>query len=489
MIDLSEPRRTSPWTPALTAVDVVRQFLLPLVVIVAFGAGDGFQSLFNAIGVVGVFAATRIVAWLRQRWWVEDDRLRVRSGLLQVDDRTIPIDRIQRIDRNQTLLSRLVGLYELKAETAGGSGSELSLRYLSESEIDAVEHWLGSRRIAESEPAAEEEVLSTTPFRDLVIGGATANRIGALAVLAGSAFQIFDDATENTFELLDRWFPAIAEPFSTGSGAILAGVILVSAALVVGWIASIAATILRYFEFELVLTNGELRRTHGMLSRFQASSPLHRIQAVRIEQPVLRRIVGYASTVAETAGSPGEEREGAGTLTPIAPRAHAIELTARVVGPSYDEIARLESVSHLTLRRGFVRAVLMLSVPTIGAVFLLRDGGWIGRVTPSVVAVVVAMWYSRARYRAIGYRLTADHVVTREGVLTRTWWSVPMRKVQTVAVRRSPFQRRLGLASVSIDTAGGRAPIRIVDLPDSIASEVASAIILRSTASFNIDAV
>ena len=489
MIDLTQPRRTNPWTPILTAVEVLRQFLLPLVVVLAFRAGDGFQSLISAVGLVMFFAGARVVAWLRQRWWVEGDRLRVRSGLLQVDDRTIPIDRIQRIDRNQTLLSRLVGVYELKAETAGGSGSELSLRYLSESEVEAVESWLGARRGAEVETAADEEVLSTTPFRDLVIGGATANRIGALAVLAGSAFQVFDDATANTTDIIQRWFPAVAEPFSTGSGAILAGAVLVAAALVVGWIASIAATILRYFEFQLVLANGELRRSHGMLSRFQASSPLHRIQAVRIEQPLLRRMVGYASAVAETAGSPGGDGGGAGVLTPIAASGHTLDLAARVLGPRREEIEQLESVSRLTIRRGLLRALFLLAFPAAATGFVLADSGPVAWILPPVVAVAVATWYARARFRSLGYRLTEGHIVTREGVLTRSWWSVPLPKVQTIAVRRSPFQRRLGLASVSIDTAGGRSPIRIVDLPEEVASTIASLVIERSTASYNIDAV
>lgn len=492
MTDLTEPRRTSGWTPVLTALDLLRQFILPLVVVLAFRAGDVGQSAVSAGGLILIFTGSRIVSWLRQRWWVEDDRLRVRSGVLQIDDRTIPVDRIQRIDRNQTLVSRFLGLYELKAETAGGSGSELSLRYLSEVEVDAVERWLEARRDVEArheQAERQEELLTSTPLRDLIIGGATSNRIGALAVLVGTAFQLFDDATADTYEIIERWFPAIAEPFASSSGAILAGVLLVTLALVVGWVASIATMVLRFFEFRLVLTEGELRRSHGLLSRFQASSPLNRIQAVRIDQPLLRRIFGYSSVVAETAGSPGGNGGGSGMLTPIALNAPAIALTARVLGPHQSEIAQLQSVSRLTVRRGFIRALLLLAAPTAGVVFLAEGSGPVGWLAPPVLAVAAAWWYAGARYRSLGFRVTDGHVVTREGVLTRRWWSVSLPKVQTVAVRRSPFQRRLGLATVSVDTAGGSAPIRIVDLPEASADSVAGILITRSTASYNVDAV
>jgi putative membrane protein len=492
LTDLSEPRRTSGWTPVLTALDLLRQFILPLVVVIAFNAGDIMQSAISAGGLIIVFTGSRLVSWLRQRWWVEDDRLRVRSGLLQIDDRTIPVDRIQRIDRNQTLVSRFLGLYELKAETAGGSGSELSLRYLSGVEADALERWLEERRLADlgdQQVERVEELLTETPFRDLIIGGATSNRIGALAVLVGTAFQLFDDATSDTYAIIERWFPAIAEPFSSGSRAIAAGAVIVLLALVVGWVASIATTVLRFFEFRLVLTDDELRRSHGLLSRFQASSPLHRIQAVRIEQPLLRRVFGYSSVIAETAGSPGGDGGGSGMLTPIAPNGPALALTARVLGPEETEITSLQPVSRLTIRRGFIRALMLLSLPVAGIVFLAVDSGpaaWLG---PPLLGVIAALWYSRARFRALGYRVSDGHIVTREGVLTRRWWSVPLPKVQTIAVRRSPFQRRLGLATVSVDTAGGSAPIRIVDLPGDLADEIGMRLIEKSTASYNADAV
>jgi putative membrane protein len=492
MNDLSEPRRTSGWTPVLTALDLLRQFILPLIVVLAFNSGDVLQSAISAGGLIVVFTGSRIVSWLRQRWWVEDDRLRVRSGLLQIDDRTIPVDRIQRIDRNQTLASRFLGLYELRAETAGGSGSELSLRYLSADEADALERWLEARRRTAAhavETERAEELLTSTPFRDLIIAGATSNRIGALAVLVGTAFQLFDDATANTYEIIERWFPAIAEPFSNGSDAIVVGALIVAVALVVGWVASIATTVLRYFEFRLVLTDSELRRSHGLLSRFQASSPLHRIQAVRIDQPLLRRAVGYSSVVAETAGSPGGEGGGSGMLTPIAPNGQALALTARVLGPEQAEIVALQPVSRLTIRRGFIRATVLLSIPAAGIVVLAVDSGpaaWFG---PPMIGLAFAWWYAHARYRALGFRVSDGHVVTREGVLTRRWWSVPLPKVQTIAVRRSPFQRRLRLATVSVDTAGGSAPIRIIDLPEELADEIAMNLIAKSTASYNVDAV
>jgi uncharacterized membrane protein YdbT with pleckstrin-like domain len=54
-------------------------------------------------------------------------------------------------------------------------------------------------------------------------------------------------------------------------------------------------------------------------------------------------------------------------------------------------------------------------------------------------------------------------------VLTRTTWIVPERKVQTLHLTESPFQRRWGLATLIIDTAAGGRLARIIDLYRSTA--------------------
>lgn len=488
-VRLDVPQRTNGLTPLLTAFDRIGQFLIPLVVVIAFNS-DGIVDTAINVAVIAAFASTTsIVSWFRFRWWVEGDRLRVRSGLFQIDDRTIPIERIQRIDRNQSLTSRFFGLYTLDAETAGGSGSELSIRYLDADEIEALESWFDSKRHTDETSDRVPERLVTTGLLDLVIAGATSNRIGALAVLLGTALQFFDDATTDTFQIFERWFPTVTDSIDSGSQAVWAGLVLVGLALLVGWGASIATTILRFYEFKLDLADGELRRSHGLLSRFRTTSPLHRVQAIRIHQALLRRILGYATVAAETAGSPGGEAGGSALLTPISKRTTAFDLAAVVLGPDRRSIESLESVSKLTIRRGFFRAIVTLAPAFGGASWYLSLSGGLAWVAPLTLTPVVAGWYAIARFRALGFGVTDDHIVTREGVLGRTWWSVPLGKVQTVAIRQSPFQRRLGLATISVDTAGGRTGIHVIDVTLSRAREIGAMLSHRSTNSFNIDAV
>jgi putative membrane protein len=63
-------------------------------------------------------------------------------------------------------------------------------------------------------------------------------------------------------------------------------------------------------------------------------------------------------------------------------------------------------------------------------------------------AAIVLLW---RRHR---YALTDRAIYIREGLFSPRLWIVPFEKAQTISLRRSLLQRRLGLATIEVDTAG-----------------------------------
>ena len=82
-----------------------------------------------------------------------------------------------------------------------------------------------------------------------------------------------------------------------------------------------------------------------------------------------------------------------------------------------------------------------------------------------------------------GYLYTWDAGVER-GVWRQRLWIVPIANVQAMSLSRGLLQRRLGLATLAVDTAG--APLlnipRIVDLRLDFAERLAAEISLRRRA-------
>jgi len=78
---------------------------------------------------------------------------------------------------------------------------------------------------------------------------------------------------------------------------------------------------------------------------------------------------------------------------------------------------------------------------------------------PTVPPPDRARWLHPFALRRMGVGLHPEVFVTRWGLLTRELSLVPYARLQSVRVVQGPIQRRLGLATVYADTAGGRAGV------------------------------
>jgi putative membrane protein len=258
--------------------------------------------------------------------------------------------------------------------------------------------------------------------------------------------------------------------------AVFVAVLGIVLLILAGWIVSIVLTVARYYGFSLRQSEDRLRRRYGLFTQVESVVPLRRIQVLRLEAPLLRRLARRFTVYAETAGSAVDKETGGST--PVCPLVRQGDV-ARLCRLAFRDLefnqVDWRPVSRLTVRRGFIRyaAALLVLVglgmlvdhlvtPSAGAPLV----GWKALFAIPVVLALAAVW-AWARYRALGYAETVDYLLARAGVLTRKIWVVPHGKVQSVSVNQTPFQRRLRLADVAIDTAGSQflSGAEVVDLP------------------------
>jgi putative membrane protein len=96
-----------------------------------------------------------------------------------------------------------------------------------------------------------------------------------------------------------------------------------------------------------------------------------------------------------------------------------------------------------------VRHVVPVAVVAVVTVSVLRPWGVL-----ALVLVPLAAGVGVAAYRGLGHALSAGFLVTRSGSFSRRTVVVPLARVQSARLRASPWQRRSGLATLSVDLAG-----------------------------------
>ncbi|PPK93441.1 putative membrane protein [Kineococcus xinjiangensis] len=370
-----------------------------------------------------------VLAWRRTRYRIDAEAVHMESGVLFRQQRRAQLDRLQAVDVVRPLLGRLAGLAELRLEVAGGAGGGVRLAYLKEEEAQRVRNALlaaaAGVRYAEGEeaPEAPERPVVEVPVQRLLLSmlfsGLT---VWVLVAVAGAVAAVFADG----------------------------GVISLAAAapLVLGALGAAWQRFTHGFGFSVAESPDGLRVRRGLLELRSQTVPPGRVQALRISQPLLWRrpdwwrvhvnVAGYAVGVE----AQGEER----LVLPVGTR----EELARVLAVVLPDLGTDEAP---------------IDVVSAGLTGRDRDGGF----TPVPPA---ARWLDPLARRRLGFRVTERAFLSRGGVLRRYLDVVPHERTQSLALQQGPWQRRLGLASVSLHSTPGPVAPQVRHLAAEVAAEL-----------------
>ena len=475
----SEPSHLHPAAMLIDAIRTIRRSLSAFVIPgIAFLASRGFSVgtivliLLGALVVTVLAAVWGFLSWRATTYQVTGGAFRLRRGVLQKNERTIPLDHVQSVDTVQGIIQRLFGVVEVRIETAGGGTSEpdASLAALDRAAAEALRREIeGSRRESVETGTAGPTVLRRLGMRELLIAGATSGQIGVALSLIAVASQLFDDLGDFFSQDLIRRVYEAAAPNS-----IVAVLLLVVAVGVFSWLLAIAGTVLAYAGFTLSREGDFLYIKRGLLERREATIPRARIQAVRIVEGVLRQPFGLASLRVESAGY-GEDAGVSTTLFPLLPREEARRLLLDAA-PEFAVAPVLDPLPTRALRRYVFRStapVLLLVVALAVVSFLVLDSVTLG--LPVLLLVLLAALYGWLRYRDAGWAYIGGRLIVRSRLLARTTAIAPRRRLQSRAVIRNPFQRRARLATfrAQVASGGGGGAYGVVDLEADSAEALA----------------
>jgi len=381
-----------PLTPVLRS----GRFVLPLVfgILQTTNGAIGRQYVLPLVGVALLLGGSAgYASWRFTRYRITDGVLELQSGVIQRRRRRVPLARLESVDLKRNLLARAVGLAELHLEAVSTGDSEVVLSYLTEDDAAALRATLLARGagLSPDAPPPPEVVLAAVPAGPLVI---TALLVPALllgVVVVASAITAF-------FSI-------------AATGAFLVGG-------VPGLLATTVVILARQeavFGFTVAEAPDGLRIRRGLLNLRTQTIPTGRVQAVRIVEPLLWQPFGWVRVLVDVAGYRGgqrDERQQTSLLLPVAPRTLVGPVLARVL-PGLD-----------------LSAVQLNAAPPI------------------------ARWRAPLSYGRLGAAWTDLFAVTRRGRLRRVTDVVPHAKVQSLRVTQGPVERRLGLASLHLDTPG-----------------------------------
>jgi putative membrane protein len=418
------------------------------------------EGSFRAAG--GTLAAVAVAVLLgigyeflyyrRYEYELTADTLDIASGVVSRRVREIPLRRIQNVDVSQNAIHRLLDVATLRIETAGGSTTEATLRYVGRRQAEQLQDALSERSdhlagVGDREGVVETgELLFELDRIELALTSALSIDPGVSAI--GSVVALVAEG------FLPRSGIDATRPIETMRGLGPIEIVLgVSGILLVAWLFSVAVVFNRYAGFKLRRVEDELRYERGFLGSYTGTIPLEKVQTLSVTENPLKRRIGYATLSIETAGyAPGQSRSGAQTAVPLARLDRVFDLATEIDGVSIDG-GDFRRPPRRARQRYLVRYTLVVGVLGAIAYAVNLATGWLGRWSLVLLGILFVPVGAHLAWINRGYVEAEDHFVTRAGFWRRQTRIVPYRRIQTIVDRRTIFQRRRNLASVTADTA------------------------------------
>lgn len=468
-------------SPRMLAVHPVQEAVrfLPVLIGVLFIGSRGQGHIWSLVGL-GLAIAAGLLRWFTTSYQVTPTHVLLRRGLLRRQEVSVPRDRVRSVDLTAHPMQRLLGLKRVVIGTGRSDRTNegLTLDALDRVEAARLREELLRRSTVDTVDAGK--VRAGAPIASLSpawirFGPFTLSGFATIGVVVGSLTNIINEShlKPAQFGLLRSmigWLGALPV-------AAAVAVVVVLAVIVVA-VLSAVAYVLAFWNFRLTRGDGTLRVTRGLLTTRSTTIELRRLRGAEISEPLLLRAAGGARCLAITTGlrvGRGAEHGGS-VLLPPAPLAEAQRVAGEVVGDPALATATLARHGRRARGRRHVRAFAFAALVTGVLLLLWWLAGWSAWEWQAALALFpIGALLAEDRYRNLGHAFIGGRLVFRSGSVLRRRHILDSEGVIGWTVRRSYFQRRAGLVTVTATTAAGRQHYSGVDIQAAEAIALAEA--------------
>jgi len=479
-LSVLQPKVLSTLLPALVASVVVLQRAMA-------GGRSGVAVAVVVVVVVGLGAWVGwAVTWrYRFRYRVGKEGITVRSGVAYRSEVGLGWERVRNVDVRQAFYFRPLDRVTLVLEGTGGSDEVVTILAVTREFAEDVRRQVvtfgsvgaaGSPASEEDAPEVADGVLHQPRPTGLLVHGALNGRAFALLLAGlGGLYSVLNPWVEEA-ELVG----AVERVIDGGVDGVASWLVVAVPALVLVPVLLVAisavAALVRYWDFSLTVDGDRYLFSHGLAETQERSLRATKLQALTtVETAVGRRfgrchlLVHKASSTTETDGDQSD-----GTMLVPALSVTEADRLVQVFDPGAAPRPHLQPVMPAYRRFWLQRLLALVAAVSLAALTavltVLGTPGTllVGLSALTVSAAALTAVLVTVTWRNWGWALQGTVLFITYGVLGRHHQVFHLDRVQHVAVTRSPYQRRHGLATLTLALPDGDRSIPFLDHADAL---------------------
>ena len=467
-MNFNAPQRQSAVGIVVMFFDTLRQYIkafFPLLVIWIVNFNK-VNKLYLILGAIVLLLIVALIAFLKYKnftFYIDDENEEfiISEGVFNKTRTTIQLDKIQQVNINQSLLQRIIGVYELEVDTAGSTNKEGKIKAISHALALSLKSRLLENEkkiktaIASETPIDTEQIITDKPFISisfltLLKVGITSNYVKSFSLLLLFFFTASDYINKFTGRdvLNDGDFENYVLKGAIVSTLLLSVLFLFGVVLVI----NLFRIVFRYFDYKITKQKGSLLLSFGLINTKSTILKPEKVQITTISRNYFQKKMNILEMKIKQATS-GEKTE----------HNTAIEIPG-CNNREKDEILKL--LFHQVPQQGYMMKpnfrklgfsiFLIIVLPLIGFFVIANNVTELmefAYITPYyVVFVGLILYFGYRNYRLF---ISEDFIIKQSGAWDISDDIIRKEKIQAITTSQLFWHKNADIGYLTLHTAGG----------------------------------
>lgn len=437
---------------------------------------DKFNKVYLWIGAAVVLLLISLIAYLKYRNFTffldeENEEFVINKGIWNKSRIAIPLDKIQQVNINQSLIQKIIGVHALDVDTAGSSGKEVAIRAITHDVAISLKERLLE---AGSKSSSTDDNLETTERSDrstsfiqislisLFKTGITSNYTRSFALLLAfviTSFQYIEDFVKVAGyeeDPLDQYINTeVLLRFIT---FIIIGIMVLTLVI------NLVRTIVRYYNFKITKQQDSLLLSYGLLNTKNTIIRPDKVQIVTVGRNFFQKKLDINDIkIRQASGVEANDKDQKKTAIEI-PGCNENEkdqllqfLLEKIpergiaLKPSIRNLI-IDTITFLIIPVGIFFTVAYFAAPSIMeyAIFV-----------PLYVLFVAFMVFFGFKHKRLF--VTEDFIIKQSGAWDIDKEFIAPHKIQTISTTQYFWHKSSDIGIVTLHTAGGTISFGLAD--------------------------
>lgn len=428
------------------------------------GKGPGSNNWIFALIVAALIGMVySIINYFRYYFYLDNDELIIESGVLKRSKLNVPFDRIQTINFEQNVIHRVFNVVRLKIDTAGSAKAEFQFQAIDTETANHLRDVLMAKRKMASSPSSEKiefqeekkeseyKTIMQLSLVDLLKAGAVENHLrsgGLILVFMYWIWQNLDDAEIN---IEDEVGSTVTSAVGTGIYLItVLGILFITLAFMVSMVRMIIAN----YDLKFMRSKRGFKINAGLFTKKDTSALDHKIQVISWGDNPLKKLIGIKDLRLKQASSVVLNKKTS-IRVPSCSEKHINLVRDTLYGKGATDTLDYEPIDkRYFYRNGGILSIVLSLIVTVFIYFNLVMQATVLGIIGLILVFTFYLSYKKKRY---GFN--EEMIVIKGGAYGDKTEMLPIYKIQSIAKKQTPYQRRNQLANLVIFTASGKVAI------------------------------